>query len=164
MKNIEARVQDLVDKLRFKDYRITPQRLAILKTLAASRSHPSVEQIFEKVKVDFPTTSIATVYKTVSLLKDIGELIEFSFAEGSNHYDGRSAVSHPHFICTDCRKIEDVDISDLEGIGEKLAEKENYRVTAYQLNFFGKCPDCIEKGENFGLRRPLPATVRRRFG
>ncbi|MBN2427911.1 MAG: transcriptional repressor [Deltaproteobacteria bacterium] len=142
MKNVEIRVQDLVDKLRIKDYRITPQRLAILKTLASTRAHPSVEQIFDKVKVDFPTTSIATVYKTVSLLKDMGELIEFSFGEGSNHYDGRSAVPHPHFICTSCRKIEDIDVPDLEMITEKLAEKENYQITAFQLNFYGKCPDC----------------------
>jgi len=144
MKNIEIRVQDLVDKLRVQDYRITPQRLAILKTLASTKSHPSVEQIFEKVKVDFPTTSIATVYKTVSLLKDMGELIEFSFGEGSNHYDGRSAVPHPHFICTGCRKIEDIDVPDLDRISEKIAEKKDYLITAYQLNFYGKCPDCID--------------------
>ena len=142
MENVEARVEDLLGKLRLKDYRITPQRLAILKTLASNRSHPSVEQIFDKVKIDFPTTSIATVYKTVSLLKEMGELIEFSFGEGSNHYDGYSSVPHPHFICNDCRKIEDVHFPDLERLGEKLAEKEDYRITAFQLNFFGTCPDC----------------------
>jgi Fur family transcriptional regulator, peroxide stress response regulator len=145
MKNVETRVQDLVDKLRLKDYRITPQRLAILKTLTSSRSHPSVEQIFEKVTVDFPTTSIATVYKTISLLKEMGELIEFSFGEGSNHYDGYTAVPHPHFVCNACRKIEDIHFPDVEHLSEKLAEKENYQITGYQLNFFGICPDCINQ-------------------
>jgi Fur family peroxide stress response transcriptional regulator len=143
MENVDTRVENLVGKLRVKDFRITPQRLAILKTLASSRSHPSVEQIFEKVKVDFPTTSIATVYKTISLLKEMGELIEFSFGDGSNHYDGRIAKPHPHFICTACRKIEDVELPDVERLGEKLAEKTDYRITAYQLNFYGICPDCV---------------------
>jgi Fur family peroxide stress response transcriptional regulator len=72
----------------------------------------------------------------------MGELIEFSFGEGSNHYDGFSAVPHPHFICNGCRKIEDIHFSDIERLGEKLAEKKDYRITAFQLNFFGTCPDC----------------------
>jgi Fur family peroxide stress response transcriptional regulator len=142
MNTVEARVQDLVEKLRQQDCRITPQRLAILHTLASSHAHPSVEQIFEKVKKDFPTTSIATVYKTVSLLKSMGELIEFSFGDGSNHYDGRDPSPHPHFICQVCRRIDDIDIPELAHIGGQVADRGEYRITAFHINAWGICPSC----------------------
>ncbi|MBN1142438.1 MAG: transcriptional repressor [Deltaproteobacteria bacterium] len=142
MKTVETRVQELVEKLRGQDCRITPQRLAILHVLASSRLHPSVEQIFAKVKGDFPTTSIATVYKTISLLKEMGELIEFSFGDGSNHYDGRDPFPHPHFICRFCHRIEDLEIPELKDIGARLAARSDYRITGYQLNCWGICPAC----------------------
>lgn len=142
MSSVEKRVQGLVEKLRLRSCRITPQRLAILQTLASSCCHPSVEQIFEKVKRDFPTTSIATVYKTVSLLKEMGELIEFSFGDGSNHYDGRDPSPHPHFICRSCHRIEDIEIPELAYIGRHLATCGDYRIDAYQLNCWGLCPAC----------------------
>lgn len=142
MNPVEARVEELVDKLRRQDCRITPQRLAILQTLAASRNHPSVEQIYEKVRGDFPTTSIATVYKTISLLKGMGELIEFSFGDGSNHYDGRDPSPHPHFICQACRRIEDIDIPELASLSHQLADRGDYQITAFHINAWGICPDC----------------------
>lgn len=142
MNTVETRVQGLVEKLRQQDCRITPQRLAILYTLAASHNHPSVDQIFEKVKGDFPTTSIATVYKTISLLKGMGELIEFSFGDGSNHYDGRDPSPHPHFICQVCRRIDDIDIPELAHLGHHLVEGRDYRINALHVNAWGICPAC----------------------
>ena len=53
----------MLAKLKAHAFRITPQRLAVLKVLAESEGHPTVEQIHEKVKKDFPTTSLATIYK-----------------------------------------------------------------------------------------------------
>jgi Fur family peroxide stress response transcriptional regulator len=72
MADPDNRLKEMIDKLRENDFRITPQRLAILRILATSKGHPSVEQIFDQVKKHFPTTSLATVYKTVSLAKEIG--------------------------------------------------------------------------------------------
>ena len=62
MGKIQDRTELILDKLKATGHRITPQRLAILRILAESHGHPSVEDIFEKVKVNFPTTSLATVY------------------------------------------------------------------------------------------------------
>ena len=72
MADPKTRLDTMVQKLRAQEYRITPQRLAVLKILAASKGHPSVEKIYDQVKVDFPTTSLATVYKTVALAKALG--------------------------------------------------------------------------------------------
>jgi Fur family transcriptional regulator, peroxide stress response regulator len=100
----DLRLNQMLSKLRGHDFRITPQRLAVLKVLAASDGHPSVEQIYDTVRTQFPTTSIATIYKTVALLRQENEVLEISFPDGSNRYDGKKPYPHPHLICTRCRK------------------------------------------------------------
>jgi Fur family peroxide stress response transcriptional regulator len=63
-----VRLEEMIQALKDQDFRLTPQRLAVLKILAESKGHPSVEDIFKQVKPNFPTTSLATTYKTVNLL------------------------------------------------------------------------------------------------
>jgi Fur family peroxide stress response transcriptional regulator len=71
MADPEVRLREMVQTLRENHYRSTPQRLAILKILAESKGHPSVESIYAQVKPNFPTTSLATIYKNVAVLKDL---------------------------------------------------------------------------------------------
>ena len=86
------RLDDLVARLRSAGHRITPQRLAIIKTLVDSGEHPSVEQIYRRVRKDFPTTSLATVYNTLERLKEKRTAL-ISRTEG-----GISATSSPSWI------------------------------------------------------------------
>ncbi len=104
MDSPKGRLDQIITKLRARDCRITPQRVAILKIFLSSEEHPSVEQVYAQVKANFPTTSLATVYKTVHLLKEIGEILEIGFADGSNRYDGNKPYPHPHLICTPARQ------------------------------------------------------------
>ncbi len=108
------RLEQIIAKLRERDFRITPQRIAILKIFLGSVEHPSVEQVYRQVKPDFPTTSLATVYKTVNLLKEVGEILEIGFADGGNRYDGNKPYPHPHLICTRCKTIVDPQIELIE--------------------------------------------------
>jgi len=135
----------MIETLKESNFRITPQRIAILKILAVSDCHPSVENIYEQVKTDFPTTSLATVYKTVTLLKELNEVLELGFPEGSNRYDGSRPYPHPHLICIKCKKILDPDLESLEGVTEELISETGFRITSHRLDFFGICPDCQEK-------------------
>lgn len=121
MEDPNFRLDQMIQKLRQRDCRITPQRLAVLKILASSQGHPSVERIYEQVKTDFPTTSLATVYKTVSLIKELGEVLELGFSDGSNRYDGNKPYPHPHMVCTQCKKIIDPDLSSLTDMTAELA-------------------------------------------
>ena len=145
MADPSRRLNQMVEKLRERDYRITPQRLAVLKILATSNGHPSVEQVYEQVKIDFPTTSLATVYKTVSLIKKIGEVLELGFSDGSNRYDGNNPYPHPHLVCTRCKKIIDPDLSSLHHMTEELEQETGFRIVHHRLDFFGICPDCQKK-------------------
>ena len=138
----QSRIDTMLAKLKSRDFRITPQRYAVLRILAASEEHPSVAEIYESVRVEFPTTSLATVYKTVSLLKEIGEVLELGFHDGNNRYDGNRPFPHPHVICTQCRKIMDPELVSLDSLSEEMSRMTGYRIISHRLDFFGMCPDC----------------------
>ncbi len=132
----------MIQKLRAHDHRITPQRLAILRVLANSEGHPSVEQIYARVKTDFPTTSLATVYKNVSLMKSLGEVLELGFSDDSNRYDGNKPYPHPHLVCTNCKKIIDPDLSMLQDLTQELVQETGFQILNHRMDFFGICPEC----------------------
>ena len=138
----QTRYDKMLEALRRHDSRITPQRMAVLKIIATSDGHPSVETIYEQVKKRFPTTSLATVYKTVTLLKELNEVLELGFPEGGNRYDGHRPYPHPHLICTKCKKIIDPDLESLEGVTQELVSETGFQITSHRLDFFGLCPDC----------------------
>ena len=138
----EDRMTQMLSRLKSQDFRITPQRLLVIRILAESEGHPTVEQIYEEVRAEFPTTSLATVYKTISLLKEVNEILELGFPDGSNRYDGNKPFPHPHVICTKCKKITDPDLINLDDLSEKMSRKTGYRIFSHRLDFFGLCPDC----------------------
>jgi Fur family peroxide stress response transcriptional regulator len=145
LKNPQKRLDEILSKLRQRECRITPQRIAILKTFIRSDEHPSVEQVHAQVKINFPTTSLATVYKTVNLLKEIGEILELSFPDGRNRYDGRNPYPHPHLICTHCQAILDPTVSSVEQMTTEIEQSSGYCILSHQLEFFGVCPACQKK-------------------
>ncbi len=110
MANPEERLEQMIRLLKEKGCRLNPQRLAILRILAKSEGHPSAEQIYEQIRADYPKTSLATIYKTLSLLKNVGEVLEITFASSGSRYDGNKPYPHPHVICTRCGQILDPEV------------------------------------------------------
>jgi Fur family peroxide stress response transcriptional regulator len=145
MADPHIRLDQMLAKLKTRNFRITPQRLAVLKILASSEDHPSVERIYEQVKENFSTTSLATIYKTVILLKQMHEVLELGFPDGSNRYDGNQPYPHPHIICTRCKRITDPDLGSMTQLVAEAAQKTGYEILDHRLDFFGICPDCQGK-------------------
>ena len=139
------RLEKIINKLRAHDFRVTPQRLAVLKAFLTNADHPSVEDVFEQVRKDYPTTSLATVYKTVNLLKELGEILEIRLTAERNRYDGRKPYPHPHLICTECQAIIDPKLSVLEQLTDELVQVSGFLIQSHQLEFFGVCPACQSK-------------------
>src|SRR5512136_313710 len=144
-KQIEERLTHILSKIKGGDFRMTPQRLAIIKILISSESHPSVDDIYKEVRKLFPTTSLATVYKTITLLKELNEVLELGFPDGSNRYDGNKPYPHPHAICTKCKKILDPDLSGLADMTSELKKETGFKIINHRLDFFGICPSCQNK-------------------
>ncbi len=141
----QDRLNVLVAKARSLGHRLTPQRLAILRVLASSREHPDAERIHEQIKPNFPTTSIATVYKTIAMLKDMGEVLELAFPNGSNRYDGVQSQPHPHLVCVKCGRILDPDIPSLDELPVQVARATGYEIISHRLDLYGICPACREQ-------------------
>lgn len=142
MPDSNARFEQLVAKLKASDYRLTPQRVALLRLIADSEGHPSAARLYEQIKAQFPTTSAATVYKTLHLLKELDEVLELGFSNDDNRYDGNRPYPHPHLICVRCRQIIDPQVSLVDDLKQEVAELTGYQVISHRLDFYGLCPGC----------------------
>jgi len=121
--------------------------MAIVRILAKSDGHPSAENIHVQIKKDFPTMSLATVYKNIVLIKSLGEVLELGFPDGSNRYDGNKPFPHPHVICIKCKKIVDPNLVSLDEIKKEIAFETHFKILNHRLDFFGICSDCMtDKG------------------
>jgi Fur family peroxide stress response transcriptional regulator len=144
-----ARFEALVGRLREHGYRLTPQRIALLRLLAASDGHPSASDLYDQLQAQFPTTSPATIYKTLNLLKELDEVLELGFSDDDNRYDGSRPYPHPHLICVRCRKIIDPEVGIAEDLVQQMAQQvarqSGYRNISHRLDFCGVCPDCQQE-------------------
>jgi len=140
--------QNRIDEiaLRFKElgYRITPQRMAIVEIIIQDASHPTVEQVYMKVKNDFPMTSRATVYKTIGLLKDMGEIFELNISNTSSHYDGFNPNRHPHLVCNFCNEIIDLGDDIFRQMPVEAVQQHGYKLQGQNVTIYGICPKCQE--------------------
>ena len=145
MADHKNRFETIIRKLKDNGHKITPQRLAIVKILAKSDGHPSVEDIYGQIRKDFPTMSLATVYRNILLIKSLGEVLELGFPDGSNRYDGNRPNPHPHVICIKCKKIVDPDVESVDEMKKEVAEETHFQILNHRLDFFGICSECLAK-------------------
>ncbi|MBW1777183.1 MAG: transcriptional repressor [Deltaproteobacteria bacterium] len=150
MTESHKRYSAIVEKLREEGFKLTPQRMAIAKILAHSDGHPSVEDIFGRLKETFPTMSLATVYRNVLVLKSLGEALELGFPDGRNRYDGNRPYPHPHAICIRCRTIVDTAVDGIQDVTRAVADATGFRILTHRLDFFGICRTCQEQNDPDG--------------
>lgn len=144
MNNPELRYQNMLKKIRDRGCRITSHRIVLLHLIAVSDGHPSAAQLYERLRLQFPTVSLATIYKTLALLKEDGEVLEIDL-HNESRYDGNKPYPHPHLICNTCHKIIDGDeILALQDINRQIAEKFGFTVLQQQQIFFGICSECFQ--------------------
>ena len=130
--------------LREKGFKVTPQRLAIYNVLSNTTEHPSAEMIFSKLQEFYPTMSLATVYKTIEILKEI-ELVQIlNVGEESFSYDANTDT-HPHVRCLVCNRVDDIYGVDESAYVNQISEKTAYRLSGQQFYFYGVCPECQAK-------------------
>jgi Fur family peroxide stress response transcriptional regulator len=129
---------------KFKDIglKLTPQRLAILGYLEGNTDHPSAEDIYKAVSVQFPTMSFATVYNTLDALRDKGYIIELTVDPSKKRFDPCTNPHH-HLICTLCRKVRDINIPFSLDLPEQV--KGDFSITGNHIEFYGICPVCQKR-------------------
>ena len=96
-----------MDLLKMKELKATPQRISVLKELD-KKTHPTIDDLYESLRKENPSMSLATVYKNLSTLKEKGIVIEINVTDGKMRYDIYSKP-HIHLVCQQCSNIEDSD-------------------------------------------------------
>ncbi|MGB9613798.1 MAG: Fur family transcriptional regulator, partial [Candidatus Margulisiibacteriota bacterium] len=89
--------------------RESKQKRAIIEFLRSTKSHPTADQIYVKLKKQFPKLSLSTVYRNLNILRDQGRILELSFGSTFDRFDA-TTTPHPHFICQKCNQIYDFDL------------------------------------------------------
>lgn len=132
----------LEEKLRKRHLKITPQRMEILRALEKLPSHPCAETIYRAVRKRHPSVSLATVYKTLETLVEVGEIRVALVSKGKTLYDTR-LEDHHHFLCNACGYVEDVDINldCLENCAPHQM-RSHHKVSRSEVVFHGVCQNC----------------------
>jgi Fur family peroxide stress response transcriptional regulator len=131
----------IIEALRRKGYKATPQRIAICRFVLHSRDHPTAQGIYSEAKKVHLTVSLATVYKTLQILKELGLVQELNFPQGQTRFD---CYMKPHInlVCLRCGNIMDLDGLTAQEIVGRVASAAKFTVTGQRLDLYGVCEKC----------------------
>lgn len=122
--------------------RKTKQRDLILKTLRSTKSHPTADWIYEKVKQEMPNISLGTVYRNLGTLKEIGEVMELNYGSKYSRFDG-NPENHYNFVCINCGSVMDIQGLPVdEKLNEKVERENGVKVMFHRTEFYGLCKEC----------------------
>ncbi len=137
----------LKEKLKETGFKITPQRRAIIEILLKNDSeHLSSEEIYDLVRIDCPEIGLATVYRTMQLLDEIGTISKLNLDDGCIRYelnlDDEDTHHHHHLICKSCGKIIEVKEDLLDNIENEIQSLYKFNILNHDVKFYGMCENC----------------------
>lgn len=125
--------------------RKTKQRELILETLRSTKTHPTADWIYEKVREKMPNISLGTVYRNLGILEEMGEILELSYGSKYSRYDG-NPENHYHFVCVECGKVLDVENIPVDKeLDKEVEQKNDFKVFYHRTEFYGLCNECKDK-------------------
>jgi Fe2+ or Zn2+ uptake regulation protein len=134
----------LTSMFREQGLRVTPQRQAIFRLLQGDDSHPTVESLYDRARVDMPTISLKTVYQTVHDLEALGEVRVLDLGTGSVRVDPNVEDDHHHLLCTACGRVRDVPV-EFAGLHVPIRYRRDFTVDDVQVIFRGRCDECSDR-------------------
>ncbi len=146
MKQVEGRREDMVRTLKSAGLKLTPQRLAIIEQFADDHSHPTAQDLFERLRVRFPTMSFATVYNTLDSLAKTG-LSGTIRLGGAARFDPNTTPHH-HAVCDACGAIADIPEPPRAGSAPVPALKRavpGFALRAVEHTYRGLCAACRKR-------------------
>ena len=140
--------EQLASKLKTLGIRLTPQRLAIAEVVINSGDHPSVKEIYERVKAFFPYITLATVYSTLRLLERAGVVRELPFQKQSR-YDANLSP-HANLVCVGCGGLVDAPVGQkmVAELRDLLEQSTDFEFTGQRVDFYGWCPNCADRRDH----------------
>jgi Fur family peroxide stress response transcriptional regulator len=141
--NQQHKIDYFLDQLELSGKRSTPQRHAVCQALVEHGGHPTVAEVFERVRGIFPMISQATVYNTIDTLEELGLVRPLDITNHEHtHYD-LDASPHINIVCTRCGCISDLRIDALGALLLQVSDQTGYDIAHNApLIVYGCCPDC----------------------
>lgn len=121
--------------------RMTKQRSVIYEYLKAHKTHPTANDVYQALVKEHPEMSLATVYRNLNLLADMGMLQKITMPSAPDRFDG-DLSPHYHFLCTKCGDIHDIFISYDKDLDALARENTPHEVFEHEVYFKGICSNC----------------------
>ena len=130
-------MNNIEEKCKAKDVRLTDQRRVTAKVMSNSSDHPDVDELHKRVNKVDKKISIATVYRTVKLFEESGILDKHDFKGGKARYEEAPEEHHDHLIDINSGEIIEFVDKDIEILQNKVAEKLGYKLVDHKLELYG---------------------------
>ena len=133
--------EELTDLFRSTGRKVTPQRQCIFRSLHGDVTHPSAEQVYDRVRAEMETISLRTVYQTLYELAELDEIAALDLGTGQARFDPNVEAAHHHLVCRACGKVRDLHV-EFDGLEVPVDADQGYDVRTAEVIFRGLCEDC----------------------
>jgi len=133
----------LLERLRARQWRITPQRRVIAQALEGDHVHHTAEEVLGIARSRLPEVSLATVYNTLNELVAMGEVQQVDAGPGPTRYDPNVERPHHHLVCLKCGDLRDVYPVGEDSVALPRSQRFGYRLVRREVLYKGHCPRCI---------------------
>ncbi len=140
-----AHHESVLAELKAAGIRLTPQRLLVLQTIAEAPGHASVEDIHRRAKRSYPYLDVATVYRTVQLLKRLNVVTEIGIGHRLHYEMAAEGARHHHMVCDECGGAYDLAPRQLEALRERLEHEFGFRANLDHFTVTGVCAACVRR-------------------
>lgn len=144
--------EKFINLLRERGLKVTNQRIGVLETLASyPDKHLTAEEIYDKVRKEYPEIGLATVYRTIQLLLELHLIDKISLDDGCVRYEiayrdsDHTKHHHHHLVCLSCGNVFSFEDDLLEELENKIKEKLDFRVVDHEVKLYGYCRECADK-------------------
>jgi Fe2+ or Zn2+ uptake regulation protein len=129
------------DLLRQRGYRVTVQRLAVLRAVTG-QPHTTAEAVAETVRTELGFISLQAVYDVLGVLVDVGLVRRIQPAGSPARFEARVSDNHHHVICRGCGRTADVDCAVGEAPCLIAVDDRGYEIDEAEVIYWGRCPEC----------------------
>lgn len=126
--------------------RTTNQRALILDVLNSEPGHLDADDVYRLAKERDPRLSLSTVYRTLGLLKKLGQVDELHLAEEHHHYEAKGRSEHYHLICLGCGQVVEFASALAADLKDEQERESGFVVTGVHMDLTGYCVVCRAKG------------------
>lgn len=133
---------DVADRLRDEGYRLTPQRRVVWEALRAAERHLTAEELHERAARSAPELNLASVYRTLALLDELGLARQVQIGDGRGHWEVAHADDAFHLVCRRCRRVTHHAGRLVEQVRSHLLDDHGFASEDVDLVVHGLCADC----------------------